>query len=914
MNTSNPLTLEATIAQDNVERIDKTERCLDFVTWVGRVLLLATLFLSPWMFGSVDPWAQRYIAIAIGIGLGIWWFETALRRTRSQVLPYVFFPVAIGILIAMFQLWELPASLASMLLGRQTELYEQLGEGLKLSPTISMSHEGTRRFIGLLSLGISALLLGCRYFRTRFEVTLLLTVMTVNGALLTFFGLIQAMTCPPNMIYWSVELVNYGAKFGPYVNRNNAAGYLLICLACSIGLMAMLVGKKVERGPRLIVGKEMPFWRQLMFHLMLFISELNARKIASIIATVLIGVGVISTISRGGVVALLVGLFVTLLMYGMARRPSFSGFIFIPMLLLVVLLASWVGFADQLLERLENTDLEGADSGRLIHWQETWPAVSDMGVLGSGIGSYDSVHRLYRVTPEYGIFQYGESQFYQTLVELGWLGLGILLLSWAMIAYYSLFSLWRGNSPVTIGVGVTGVFLFSSGMVAASLDFGLYQSANTIALAVVSGMLAYNAHALSQRLKANSWLQYKFPNSFNQLVGLALFAGVFVTGLGLHTRAAIDATREVSPSRFTLNQPDLATTERLIEQMRPLVKRMPVRRGLNYIAWLYVHRMRLQYFQIMKEELVVGSDQRSEEETARVDANLWKLTGLGYVQASINSMKRESSILAASVFRKQAFIQDNLPYAANALHVSRRSSVLQAEQHLLLMQIYAVLGKNRLAAESAGIASQLAPGNLRIHEVAAAYFLQSENGMEAAPYIHRLLELTPHKFNKIADLLEGNSIKRIEKIDPAVVLEKFLPDDPKLIYRYVVERLPETSEVRNAGLAKAEQILGDVSPANHELMVLSGKIKLGMGRTEEALEQFKDSLVSDPTDFETQKMIIQLQNEMERYSDSISRLEDLIKRDYLHKKAYDRLLETTKKLAIQKQTSKNNKSEPLPQN
>ena len=905
MNTPNPLTLEATIAQDNVDRIDKTERCLDFVTWVGRVLLLCVLFLSPWMFGSVDPWTQRYIAIAIGIGLGIWWFETALRRTRSQVIPYVFFPVAIGILIAMFQLWELPASLASILLGRQTELYEQLGEGLKLSPTISMSHEGTRHFIGLLSLGISALLLGCRYFRTRFEVTLLLTVMTVNGTLLTFFGLIQAMTCPSNLMYWSIELVNGGAKFGPYVNRNNAAGYLLICLACSIGLMTLLVGKKVDRGPRLIVGKEMPFWRQLMFHVMLFISELDAKKIASIIATIVIGVGVISTVSRGGVVALLVGLFVTLLMYGMARRPSFSGFIFLPMLLLVVLLASWVGLADQLLERLENTDLEGANSNRLVHWQQTWPAVSDMGVFGSGIGSYDSVHRLYRMTPEKRIYQYGESQFFQTLVELGWPGLGLLLLSWGMVAYYSLFSLWRGNSPVTVGVGVAGVFLFSSGMMAAAFDFGLYHSsANTIAMAVVSGILAYNAHALSQRLKGYSWLQHQIPNSFNQLVGLALFAGVFVAGLGLHTRAAIDATREIS--RFTVNQPDLASTERMIEQMRPLVKRMPIRRGLNYLARLYVHRMRLQYFKVMQKELGIGSEQMPEEERATVEANLWELTSLEYVQANIYSLKRESSVLAAQAFQQQAFIQDNLPYAVNALHVSRRGSILQAEQHRLLMQMYAVLGKNRLAAEHAQLASQLAPSNLKICEQAATYFLQSENGEEAAPYIRRLLELTPKSFNEIADLLEGKSVKKIKPVEPAVVLEKFLPDDPQLIYQYVTQRVPETSEVRKAGLAKAEQILGDVSPANHNLMVLSGKIKLGMGRTEEALEQFKTSLVSKPTDYWTNAKIIELQNQLEMYHDSISRLEDLIRRDYLHKKAYVKLLEKTKSLATEKKNSEDN--------
>ena len=160
--------------------------------------------------------------------------------------------------------------------------------------------------------------------------------MTVNGCLISFFGIIQSLTSDSGFIYWSIELVNGGTPFGPYVNRNNGAGFLLICMACSIGLMVILMGNKVERGPRQIVSKEIPFWRQFTFHLALFLSELNAKKSASIIATILIGIGIIATLSRGGVLALLVALIVTLFFYGMARRPSFSGFIFIPMVALTL--------------------------------------------------------------------------------------------------------------------------------------------------------------------------------------------------------------------------------------------------------------------------------------------------------------------------------------------------------------------------------------------------------------------------------------------------------------------------------------------------------------------------------------------------------------------------------------------------
>ena len=145
--------------------------------------------------------------------------------------------------------------------------------------------------------------------------------------------------------------------------------------------------------------------------------------------------------SRGGVLALLVALAITLVFYGMARRPSFTGFIFLPMVALAFGIAGWVGFSDLLLERFDQVTLDARSTNRLGHWQETWPAVSDMGLLGSGLGSYEHVHRLYRTTAERTIFTFAESQYFQTLVEMGWPGLALLVLCWALTYYYSAFGL-----------------------------------------------------------------------------------------------------------------------------------------------------------------------------------------------------------------------------------------------------------------------------------------------------------------------------------------------------------------------------------------------------------------------------------------------------------------------------------------
>ncbi len=900
MNTAQNLTLEATLAQSQVPTsADKAEIWLDKLTWIGRILLLVILVVAPWEFGAVDPWAQRQIALVIGICLAIWWFETALRRTRTQVLPYVFVPIAIGILLAMLQLWELPSWLSS-LLGKQKELYQQLGTDLKLSPTISLSHEGTRYYIGLVMIAISALVLGCRYFRTRFEVTLLLATMTINGALISFFGIVHSLTSELGYIYWNIELVNGGIPFGPYVNRNNGAGFLLICMACSIGLMVILMANKKERGPRQIVSKEMPFWRQFTFHLALFLSELDAKKTASMLASILIGIGIISSLSRGGVLALLVGLAVTLIFYGMARRPSFTGFIFLPMVVLAFGIAGWVGFADLLLDRFDRVTLEAKSTNRFGHWQETWPAVSDMGFLGSGLGSYEHVHRLYRTTPEVTIFAFAESQYFQTLVEMGWPGLVLLIGCWSLVYYYSAFSLWSGRSPLTIAVAAMGIFLCVSVMVASAFDFGLYQSANMIAMAVVTGAIAYNAQALGGRLKQKSWLRFQFPNSFVQVLGLILFSGVFVAGLEIHNRARIDSNRIVSPKHFTATHPDLATTERLISELRPLVRRTPVSRGLNYLSLLYVQRMRLLHLEQLLSSSSATTERMAEAQRLAFAENLWELTSPENVHQNIYSLQRESSVLGARAYQQQDFIQENIRHAINALNLSRRSSLLQANEQIRLTRLYAIIGAGGKASKHAEIAAELAPGSLAIHKLAGIFHLQSGRSDQAAPFIRHYLEMEPRHYKSIANLISGKTARKISQPNDQAILDHFLPDNPEIIYKYVTENMDPASPTREAGLKKADELMIDVSPADHSKMVLSAKIKLALGNIDEAIKRFKDSLVSDPSDAAVQTEIVRLLNSQGKFRESIGRLEDLVETDYSNRKKYGRLLDQTRALAREK--------------
>jgi hypothetical protein len=87
----------------------------------------------------------------------------------------------------------------------------------------------------MLSLAVATFLLGAIVLADRMAFAVVGVVVALNGAALAFFGLVQQLTWN-GQLFWSIPLTRGGAPFASYVNRNNAAGFLNMCLACAVGL------------------------------------------------------------------------------------------------------------------------------------------------------------------------------------------------------------------------------------------------------------------------------------------------------------------------------------------------------------------------------------------------------------------------------------------------------------------------------------------------------------------------------------------------------------------------------------------------------------------------------------------------------------------------------------------------------
>lgn len=849
MNKPDNMTLQATLGSR--EKPSPADIRSKF-EWPGRICILFALLVSPWFYGSVFFSAQFLIAVCCLVGIGFLWFESGVSERRSLVLPYLLVPLFLGIGLAFFQMMPLGDTFG-FLVGKQAELYPLLTGDDAVSPKISMSTSDTWDQLGLLCIAFAALCLGCRYFRTNQHAKLLLAAITIGGVLISLFAVIQSLTTKePDRIFWTIELLGGGTPYGPYVNRNNAAGYLLICLGASLGLVTITLAKPQQRGPKPLGTKDLPFWTQFNSHLLRFIADLDAPKVAAMICPIVITLGIIGSLSRGGVLSLLLAAGATLLLYGMARRPSFSAFIFLPACGLAVLLAFWLGMGDRLMnriEKVETVEVLSQNDMRIQHWKETWPATKEFGLLGSGVGAYDEVHRIYNSGHTQFVFRYAENQFYQALVELGWPGLILLLSTWALTLYYSLFMLFKGVSPSTVGIGVASLFT-TVGVAAASVfDFGLYIPANMLLMALFCGFVSYHAQSLSSRLKKRSWLSLETPNGFAQLVLLVVFALMAMFALDYYRKWRIQSVvRGEFPARtFAFDSPSLLEVDEVINELKPLVETTRSSEGVDYMARIFIHRMRLQLLDKLTEDNQV--DER---------AQLWQRTSLDMIHENAWALEQDGQIFSAANFKRSDFITENLRWSRQYLLESRKIDPMEAQTHLMLGQVNAIIGDSTTASEDMERAIMLAPNKIDLRYLGGFYYLQTGNRQKAAEHFRELLDNEPRQFRKVMKIIFGGATRSIGSIDEMTVVEKLLPDRPDLLYELATEHLPRSSPARVVALKRALSLLSDVSPSDREMLLVKADVLFELQRYADSIEQFQFCLDSKPDDYKTQFRVVKI--------------------------------------------------------
>lgn len=306
---------------------------------------------------------------------------------------------------------------------------------------------------------------------TPHRLRILVRTITIFGFMLAIFGLTQSFTT--SKVFWIRELTQSTA-FGPFINRHHFAGYMELTMALPLG---MLFAGSLEKD----------------------------KRFAYIFAAVLMGVALLMTNSRGGVISLVAEILFLLVLSGFrkrktrevqeksqrikraALRAAFALSLIVALFAGVVLLGG-----ESALSRFAGTvNSEDPTTGRAHFWNVTLDIIKAHPIVGTGLGAFPTVYTRYDSRNGSFRLEQVHNDYLQIMSDGGIIGAALGLFFVVMLFR---FGFARRESPDDYRSGVAlgalaGCFAV---LVHSFFDFTLHTTANALLFLVMAALATMN--------------------------------------------------------------------------------------------------------------------------------------------------------------------------------------------------------------------------------------------------------------------------------------------------------------------------------------------------------------------------------------------------------------------------------------
>jgi O-antigen ligase len=242
------------------------------------------------------------------------------------------------------------------------------------------------------------------------------------GLAASFLAVLQAAT-PARRIYWHFEPQDPGGRpFGPFVNQNHFATWVIMALPVVFGYIAAR-GDGRQSGAAVL--------RNIRAKVLHAIDPRAAWLTAALAIMVL---ALLLSLSRSGLIALVAAAAIAAVM-ARERIATGRGKVIASAALAVVLAVGW---ADMTALGGKLANARGGVSSRITIWRETLPIVHDFWLTGSGAGSYLAAMRVYQQSERTVYFNQAHNHYLQIAAEGG--ALLVVPSALALIAFVRLAS------------------------------------------------------------------------------------------------------------------------------------------------------------------------------------------------------------------------------------------------------------------------------------------------------------------------------------------------------------------------------------------------------------------------------------------------------------------------------------------
>jgi O-antigen ligase/tetratricopeptide (TPR) repeat protein len=852
------------------------------VTAIAQIPIGITVLVSPWIFGGVQSSVQVWMCIGVMLSLACCLLLQFRKDAPAVPLPVVMIPIFLAIALGFAQLAPIPQSVLRVVSPTSLKLWTSLtGQGKEATgkntdknadakrpdpvavdvdampangtPSVSLFPSVTRQSIALMMLAAGGFVVGTSLFSSSKQPVVLLGGLAVLGTALAFFGVAQQLAWNGQM-WGSGQLAQNAQPFSTFINRNNAGGFLNLCLAGAAGLAIWSYSRISSRGSvaasrvlSQVSLRERPVLRAALRRLaplIAFVADFDVIRLFSLAALAMILTGIAFSLSRGTWFACGVAVMISILAIAAARRASTLARVLVPVSLAVVILIAWFGRTELLFERMGRVSTDRlAEDGRWTHWKDGLRSASHFPLLGSGFGTYRYVYPIYREKVQATLSYHAENQYLESLAEGGVVGAGLLVFSLGLIGMACFRLIRESVESTSHAFGVAGLFALTAQSVGGFFDFGLNIPANLLVFALICGAVAGRAASVVRaQVSRHDSIWKKMRRTLlalprHDVAVSACLAVLFVAiGWGFTVKRA-EALADTAMRTASL---PTSYTEANVRELNDRIAALGMAIQANgddaeaqrRLAKLWIHRYRLRALDRMMHQPL----------EAREPKVLWPYTSPLSLHGWVNQLSNDNRTIDLENLRQTPEVQTDLQNAARHLLFARRACPVLADVHLLLAQIEPAIMEDPSFEPHIQRASQLAQSDPQLLSECGLVELQAGHPLQTVKLWRQVSHLEPARF-------PGFLRMAIRRPDLRKNLKDLMPDSIEVLVQAAADVTPSehAQDAVTQLLGRAGRLLDSAKLPAADVHHLRGRILALQKQPEPAIEQYTLAVELNPT-------------------------------------------------------------------
>ncbi len=466
----------------------KQSRC-ERMVFTGMALLL---LFAPLAFGSVHVWSYSTVVVGVFLLTALYYMDR-LVFSHERNIEWVSTPVnwvflSFFIIIGL-QVLPIPMSWLAFISPTtavdKTELFSILSRiGHKIPSWTYLAYYRHPLILeGLKSAAsIAMFFLVLNTVKSKRYLNILMYVLIGVGLFESVYAIHQVYSETPR-VWWLESRAGGRWASGTYIVSNHFAAYLEMMIPLTLGFMVAQQHQTKQAtsglgGVRSMIQKTVGWFSP---------ENANPKMFFLFFSAIVMGVGLLLSGSRGGIVSLGAALFLMSVLFLTKSRYRKFGLLMLCFCLIALGFGSHLG-VDPTFEKFEHT--EKGYHGRVSTYRSMLPMLKHYPILGVGWGNFRYLYPRYVPKDYDGVSSSGHAHndWLEAGAELGLLGGGLIFMAFG-IFLFKMVCIWlkrKDSFAVGVGIGTIGGLLamgFHS-----LFDLNMHIQANPLTLAAISGI------------------------------------------------------------------------------------------------------------------------------------------------------------------------------------------------------------------------------------------------------------------------------------------------------------------------------------------------------------------------------------------------------------------------------------------